>query len=311
MSQITPTGSSRRRSRLGRYQHRTLALIVVLGVLMLADTLYLLACRAAEASGLDYFALTDISLPRFYQGMVLSHTGLGIFLVVLTLAFVEWHLPEVWRRHRRQAIATGLVTATLGVILLVSGLFILSEANNRDNAWAWWLHVVAALALPAFYLAHRRISIWKPSTASYRVVPVAVASLALAAIVAHGVSYDREAYTQPAQAAFAAGTHTGPGSRAWLKGGNPTTFVPANFVPYQSPFFPSATTTTTGGYLPSRIITRGNLPEQELLEREVEQQGFVISDGRRRRTASPRSTIPSTRQRSTICVNIRKTPIPK
>ena len=134
MSQITPTGSSRRRSRLGRYQHRTLALIVVLGVLMLADTLYLLACCAAEASGLDYFALTDISLPRFYQGMVLSHTGLGIFLVVLTLAFVEWHLPEVWRRHRRQAIATGLVTATLGVILLVSGLFILSEANNRDNA---------------------------------------------------------------------------------------------------------------------------------------------------------------------------------
>jgi hypothetical protein len=87
--------------------------------------------------------------------------------------------------------------------------------------------------------------------------------------------------------------------------------VPVNFVPYQSPFFPSATTTTTGGYLPSRIITRGNLPEQELLEREVEQQGFVISDGRRRRTASPRSTIPSTRRRSTICVNIRKTPIPK
>jgi tetratricopeptide (TPR) repeat protein len=249
-----------------------------LGVLMMADTLYLLANRAAEAAGLDYFAVTDISLPQFYQGMVLSHTGLGIFLVVLTLAFVEWHLPQVWRRNRRQAIATGVVTATLGVVLLVTGLFILSEANSRDNNWAWWLHVLAALALPAFYLAHRRISIWKPSIASYRFVPAAIVVLTLAAVVAHGVSYDREPYTQAAQDAFAAGTHTGPGSRAWEKGGDPTTFVPANFVPYQSPFFPSATTTTTGGYLPSRIITRGNLPEQELLEREVEQQGFVVSE---------------------------------
>jgi tetratricopeptide (TPR) repeat protein len=278
---VTPSGSTptpRQRSRLGSYQQRALWVIVALGVLMLADTLYLLAKRAAGAMGSGYFAVTEISLPPFYQIMLLGHTALGILLVVLTLAFVEWHLPAVWRRHRRRAITTGVTTVVLAGVLLVTGLFILSEANSRENAWAWWLHVVAAAALPGFYLAHRRFSIWKPSAQSYRVVPVATVGLAALAVVAHGVTYDREAYTEAAEAAFAAGTHTGPGSREWSKVGDATTFVPANFVPVESPFFPSATTTTTGTYLPSRIITRGNLPEQEMIEREVEQQGFVVSE---------------------------------
>jgi tetratricopeptide (TPR) repeat protein len=278
VTQSAPPGNSRQRSRLTRYQHRALTLIVVLGVLMLADTLYLLAKRAADAVGISFFAVTEISLPQFYQAMVLSHTGIGVVLVILMLAFVEWHLPMVWRRHRKRAIYTGLVTAVLGLALLISGLFILSDANSRSNAWAWWLHVLAAGVLPAFYLAHRRISIWKPSQRSYRVVPIAVAVLTVAAIAGHGFSYGQEAYTEAARVAFAAGTNTGPGSKEWKTGGNASNFVPANYVSSESPFFPSATTTTTGSYLPSRIITRGNLPEQELLEREIEQQGFVVSE---------------------------------
>lgn len=278
MSQTSTPSDPRKRSRLSFYQQRALLLVVALSVLMLADTLYLLAHRAAAALGSTYFAVTDISLPRFYQGMILSHTGLGLVLVIITLAFVEWHLPAVWRRHRRQAIVTGLVTLGLAAALTVTGLFIVSDANSRGNAWAWWLHVFAAAALPAFYLAHRRISIWKPSTLSYVAVPGTIAGLALVAVVAHGLSYDGEAYTEQAQAAFAAGAHTGPGSAAWQRPQSAQSFVPASFVPHESPFFPSATTTTTGTYLPSRIITRGNLPEQELIEREVEQQGFVTSE---------------------------------
>ena len=274
----SPPAPAPRRSRLGLLQKRLLLLVVGLGVLMLADTLYLLANRAADVLGLGYFAVTDLSLPRFYQSMVLWHTVGGIILVILALAFVEWHLPTVWRRHRRRAIYTGLATVTLGLALLVTGLFILTEANSRDNAWAWWCHVAAAAALPALYLAHRRISIWKPSARSYRVVPLATAGLAGLAIVVHGLTYDREAYTEAAREAFASGTHTGPGSRQRQLGGGPTEFVPANFVPFQSPFFPAATTTTTGSYLPSRIITRGGLPEQEFLDREIEQQGFVVSE---------------------------------
>lgn len=278
LSKSTTSADSRQRSRLTPYQQRLLLLVVALGVLMLADTLYLLANRAASALGLTYFAVTDISLPHFYQGMILSHTALGLGLVVIMLAFVEWHLPSVWRRHRRRAIATGLVTVGLGALLAVTGLFILSEANSRGNAWAWWLHVLAAAALPAFYLAHRRTSIWKPSKASYVAIPGAIVGLALVAIIAHGISYDGEAFTRQAQVAFATGANTGPGSAAWRPQQSDATFVPANFVPHESPFFPSATTTTTGTYLPSRIITRGNLPEQELIEREVEQHGFVTSE---------------------------------
>ena len=274
----SPPAPAPRRTRLGPLQRRLLLLVVGLGVLMLADTLYLLANRAADALGIGYFAVTDLSLPRFYQSMVISHTVGGIILVILALAFVEWHLPTVWRRHRRRAIYTGLASVTLGVTLLVTGLFILTEANSRDNAWAWWCHVIAAAALPVFYLAHRRISIWKPSPRSYRVVPLATAGLAGLAIVVHGLTYDREAYTETAREAFANGTHTGPGSRERQTGGGPTEFVPANFVPIESPFFPAATTTTTGSYLPSRIITRGGLPAQEFLDREIEQQGFVVSD---------------------------------
>ena len=64
-------------SRLSAFQQRTLLVIVSLGVFMVADTLYLLTNRLAEALDFDYFAVTDISLPRFYQGMVFSHTGVG------------------------------------------------------------------------------------------------------------------------------------------------------------------------------------------------------------------------------------------
>ena len=72
-------------SRLSALQQRTVLVVVALGVFMVADTLYLLTNRLADALDFDYFAVTDISLPKFYQGMVLSHTGVGLVLVVLAL----------------------------------------------------------------------------------------------------------------------------------------------------------------------------------------------------------------------------------
>ena len=89
-------------------------MVVALGVFMVADTLYLLTNRLADALDFDYFAVTDISLPKFYQVMVLSHTGVGWVLVVLAMGFVAWHLPAVWRKSRKRAIYTGIATLTLG-----------------------------------------------------------------------------------------------------------------------------------------------------------------------------------------------------
>ena len=268
-----------RTSRLNRPQQRLVAVLVALGIFMLADTLYLLTNRLADALGLQYFAVTEISMPKFYQGLVLSHTGMGLILVALAVAFVLWHLPAVWRKNRRRAIYTGMATAALGLLLCLTGLFILSAAQSRDNAWAYWSHASAAALLPVFYLLHRRISLWKPSALSYRLVPVAVVGLLLAAVLLHGITYDREQYTRAAEEAFAAGTHLGPGSRERdLATFVEANFVPANFVPFQSPFFPAATTTTTGAYLPSRIITRGDLSQPEKLREDIGRYGFVVDE---------------------------------
>ncbi len=267
MSKKTP-------SRLSTRQQRTLLVVVALGVFMVADTLYLLTNRLADALDVSYFAVTDISLPKFYQGMVLSHTGVGLVLVVLALVFVAWHLPAVWRKSRKRAIYTGIATLTLGVVLAVSGLFILSAASNRGNPVAYWSHVAAAALVPLFYLAHRRLSLWKPSARSYRVVPVAVVGLLAVAVVLHGLSYSGEQYTSAAEQAFAAGKHTGPGSKARQI----AAVAPANFVPAESPFFPAATTTTTGDVLPSRIITRGDIAQPDKLAGDLDEYGFVVDE---------------------------------
>ncbi|MCE2450952.1 MAG: tetratricopeptide repeat protein [Candidatus Latescibacteria bacterium] len=260
-------------------QQRTLLAVVALGVFMVADTLYLLTNRLADALDFSYFAVTDISLPKFYQGMVLSHTGVGLVLVVLAMGFVAWHLPAVWRKSRKRAILTGIATLTLGIVLAISGLFILSAASNRGNPVAYWSHVAAAVLVPLFYLAHRRLSLWKPSARSYRVVPIAVVGLLALAVVLHGLSYSGEQYTQAAEQAFAAGKHTGPGSKAReVADFAPDDFVPANFVPAESPFFPAATTTTTGDVLPSRIITRGDLSHPEKLAGDMDEYGFVVNE---------------------------------
>ena len=271
--------SKPRPSRLSRPQQRLVLTLVALAIFMLADTLYLLANRLANTFDVQYFAVTEISMPKFYQGMVLSHTAVGLALVVLAVFFVLWHLPAVWRKSRKRAIYTGIATAGLGLLLGISGLFILSAAQSRDNALAYWSHVGAAALLPVFYLLHRRISLWKPSALSYHVVPISIVGLLLAAVLTHGISYDREQYTRAAEEAFAAGTHLGPGSRQRdLASFTDAAFIPANFVPYQSPFFPAATTTTTGAYLPSRIITRGDLSQPQKLTKDIERYGFVVDE---------------------------------
>jgi len=276
---VTDKANSSHASRLHRGQKRLLVLVVALGVIMLADTLYLLVVRLAGGLGIDRLAVAGLSLPRVYQVMLVSHTGVGLVLVLLALAFVEWHLPAVWRRSRVQAIVTGAVTVLLGLGLAVTGLFILSEANSRDNAWAWWCHVAAAAGLPVFYLAHRRLSLWKPSPRSYRTAPAALAGVALVALALHGLSGGGTAYTEAARQAMAAGSHRGPGSPLRdLEDLAGTDFVPASFVPYQSPFFPAATTTTTGAFLPSRIITRGDLVEADLIQVDIDKYGFAVEN---------------------------------
>ena len=118
--------NKKRRSRLTPLQQRALIVVVSLGIFMIADTLYLLVNRLGELLEIGYFAATAVSLPKFYQGMVLSHTAVGLILVLIAMLFVLWHLPAVWRKSRKRAILTGLFTVIHGLSTVTKYLILLS-----------------------------------------------------------------------------------------------------------------------------------------------------------------------------------------
>lgn len=104
---------------------------------MLANSVYLLLYRLAENLGLSFFAVGETALPKLFQLMVLSHTAIGLILILLMLIFAIVHLQQVWRRRHRASIVSGVIFILLGISILVTGLFILTAAASRDNSWAW------------------------------------------------------------------------------------------------------------------------------------------------------------------------------
>lgn len=272
--------SARRvKSTLNPVQRGFLLFGFALAILLLANTLYLLANRAAEATGWGIFAVTDTSLPLWYQVMVLSHTGLGLVVAGLAAVFVLWHLPAVWKRHRVRTVATGIVAIASLAALAVSGLFILTAAASRQHAWVWWLHVGLAALLPISYLLHRVWSFRPPIRPEYRSFGAALAAVTAVVIGVHfvlprGVQKTPEALARESLVAARV-----PGSAAYLK--DPNNFSPDRFhaaadVPEESVFFPAAATTTTGGLLPRRILIQ-EYDQKPLPKDDFDKYGFVVN----------------------------------
>ncbi len=254
-----------------------LRIAVVLAVFMLANALYLLLNRFADALNWDFFAAGETSLPLLFQAMILSHTGVGLLATFLMLAFGIGHLPKVWKRYKRPSGVSGIIYTVIGLVLAITGLFILTSSASRDNNWAWWLHVICAVLAPAAYLLHRfRSRSNKPATQSMWQLGTAVAGLLLIMFVWHGFTNRDVVLTEEARLAMEQGLHTGPGARDRdVSDFTDSLFVPTGFVPPESLFFPSATTTPSGGYLPSRIITRNELGDIEEIRAEIDEIGFV------------------------------------
>ena len=250
---------------------------VVLSVFMIANTLYLLLNSLAELAGWTFFAAGETSLPAFFQTMILSHTGVGIITAILMLAFGAGHLPQVWKRYKRPSGLTGIFYTVVGVVLAVTGLFILTSSASRDNSWAWWLHVLCAVLAPAGYILHRfRSRNNRPARHGMWRLGTAVASMLLLFVLWHGLTNRDVVLTDEAQLAIEQGLNTGPGARDRdIATFTDSLFVPAAFVPPSSPFFPSPATTSSGGYLPSRIITGNDLGQIEQIRVDIEQIGFV------------------------------------
>ena len=121
-------------SILPRGLRRLLAVALVVAVFMVANTLYLLINRLADAINWRFFAVGETSLPQLFQTMVLTHTGIGIVLALLMLVFLVAHLPKVWKRYHKASVVSGAFYATVGLLLVITGLFILTAAASRDSS---------------------------------------------------------------------------------------------------------------------------------------------------------------------------------
>ncbi len=268
-----------------------LRVTVVLAGFMLASALYLLLNRLADGLGWTLLAAGSTSLPSVFQAVLLAHTGVGLLTAALALTFVLAHLPKVWRRRHRSSILTGALFVGVAVVLVVTGLFILTEAASRENRWAWWLHVACAAFIPTGYVAHRLVSVARPAGASIGRYALAVAGAGAVLVAAHAVGGTGAAIPPEARAALDAGFATGPSGRDRSPGQFADSslaladFVPADFVPPQSLFFPSAVTTTSGGRVPARILTPGDgagatpSPVEEVRRKGFASEGPIGAEG--------------------------------
>ena len=288
------SGSAARRGRpalrsiLGTGQQRWLRFGVGVAVFMLANTLYLLANRLADGLGIEFFAVGENSLPKLFQTMVLTHTGVGLLLAAVMFGFLAAHLPTVWKRKHRASILTGIGMGLVGGVLVLTGLFILTAAASRENSWAWWAHVGSAVLIVSAYAGHRLVSYARPPRIRARRFVLATGGVVVVLVAGHSLTHRGLQLTPEAQAALAQGLNEGPGGRDRdVSRFVEAEFVPTGLVPPRSPFFPAATTTSSGTYLPSRIITRteaGELAAQAARERaarvrsEVERRGFAMDE---------------------------------
>lgn len=258
----------RLRSLLGRHQRALLLGGLGLAGFMLANTLYLLFGRVAEAAG-RAFSGSGETLPWFFQGMVLAHTGVGVVLAVLMGAFFVWHLPTVWIRSASRNVGSGVLLLLISATLLVTGLFIVTAAASRANRWAWWLHVTCAAAVPIAYVLHRMVSAAPPERARIMGFGRAVFAAAGLLVVVHVATGGLPARGGSSDLiAGGAGAAASPPS-------SERPFDPG-FVSPTHGFFPSPASTVSGGRTPLEVF----VPElDEELERrasrEARSTGFV------------------------------------
>ncbi len=236
----------------------------MLAAFMLANALYLLLNRWVDMAGWNISRLGENALSRFFQVLVLAHTGVGLLLAVLLVVFLLMHLPVVWKRHHRSSVVSGLLFSSVGTVLVVTGLFILTEAASRDNKWAWWIHVACAVFLPLAYGVHRVLSYSKPAARTQKRFATLAAMTLAVLLVFHGVSN-----------AAGGGIQTVADVPLLLPATADTGFIPVGSVSPHSPFFPSATTTASGQHAHTRVFTRDDTVSSAARDGEIAQYGQV------------------------------------
>ncbi|MCH7573791.1 MAG: tetratricopeptide repeat protein [Candidatus Marinimicrobia bacterium] len=255
---------------------KLLVAALALAAFMLANSIYLLGNRLAETLDWRYFSSDATALPLLFQSMILAHTGAGLLTVTLFLIFAATHLLKVWQRRHKASVVTGLLYVAAGLMLAVTGLFILTDAASQDNRWIWWLHVLTALLLPVGYIAHRIVSYVKPAPARFIRFAGVTGLLALLLVIWHGSTSRNINQAHRAQQGLEKQLPAGPGARdrdVTLFSNN--AFVAAGYVPPASPFFPSAATTTSGGFIGASTITQPKPGMLHALKSDLDKYGFA------------------------------------
>jgi len=253
-------------------QIRLLAFVVAAAGFMIANSLYLALAGRAAGVGDDPHRLSIT-----YQVMLALHILVGVAVFGPALVFAFWHLKKALLRKSRGTVPTGIGVLLAMTIIMVTGFFILTAANTRDNQWAFISHQVLALLLPFLYLAHRRLSFDPPSGRDTRTAAGRMLGLVVLIGLVHGV----EATLSSEPVADRPVTRVAreipdvwrdpPVDDPFIP------FVPEGDVDPRSPFFPAATTTSSGGPLPARIIHHDDFPDREAYEQETRERGFAPS----------------------------------
>lgn len=251
-------------------QRRLFSVAFVSGAFTVINALYLVIAAHVLGIGRD-----PEVLPVTYQFMLVVHVCGGVIACAAALAFVATHLPRMIRIRRPRMRESGFSLPLLWLLLLASGLFILTEANSRENAWIFVAHQLAAALVLIGYFAHRHYSRHPPTQ------PIAVrASLTAAGllVIIWGAHFAETGGIRMSLSAMAA-----PTSNATADARKDDEIVPALLAPFraigdpdpESTLYPSKTSTTTGGYLPSRILTHDDIPDLEKFSAQTREHGFA------------------------------------
>jgi tetratricopeptide (TPR) repeat protein len=252
-------------------QRRIFFLVTILAIAMAANTLYLVFAGHLAGIGRD-----PEVLPGIYQWMLVIHVTFGILTFAVAAGFAATHIARVYRIRKLPSRYTGITVVAAISVLLLSGFFILSEANSRENAWIFLAHQLVALLIAASYIAHRFLSSDPPIRTDIIRSAVAIASGLVGVWLVHWFEAGDASVVAPIRAAQAEESRvptpndgTGPPLLTQFRAvGDPDPKLP---------LFPSKTTTTTGGYLPSRILTHDDLPNLTQFRAETQIKGFAPS----------------------------------
>ena len=208
--------------------------------------------------------------------MLVGHVTLGILTFAAAAGFAATHVARVYRIRKLPSRYTGITAVAAIAVLLLSGFFILSEANSRENAWIFLAHQLVALLIAAAYIAHRFLSSDPPLRTNIIRSAVAIASGLVGVWLVHWLQAGGASVVAPIRAAQAEESKV-PTPKDSTQPPLLTQFRAVGDPDAKGPLFPSKTTTTTGGYLPSRILTHDDLPDLTQFRAETREKGFAPS----------------------------------